>query len=144
MTYKPHVLVVDDEKEFANTLAKRLELRNYKTKVAYSGQEALDILAEGLIDLVILDVLMPGMDGCETLAQIKTDLPLIPVLMLTGEATVERAIAGMKAGALDFLMKPCDIGVIAEKLEGAYKLKCDHEARIRDAEINNLINRKGW
>ncbi|VFQ43415.1 response regulator [Desulfoluna butyratoxydans] len=144
MTYTPHVLVVDDEKEFANTLAKRLELRNFKTKVAYSGEEALEILTEGLTDMVILDVLMPGLDGCETLVRIKADHPLIPVLMLTGEATVERAITGMKAGALDFLMKPCDIGVIAEKLEAAYKLKCDHEARIRDAEINNIIEKKGW
>jgi len=144
MTYKPHVLVVDDEKEFANTLAKRLELRDFKTQVAYSGEEALAILAEGLTDLVILDVLMPGLDGCETLVRIKADHPLVPVLMLTGEATVERAITGMKAGALDFLMKPCDIGVIAEKLETAYKLKCDHEARIRDAEINNIIEKKGW
>ncbi|SCY79752.1 response regulator [Desulfoluna spongiiphila] len=144
MTYKPHVLVVDDEKEFANTLAKRLELRDFNTQVAYSGEEALAILTEGLTDLVILDVLMPGLDGCETLVRIKADHPLVPVLMLTGEATVERAITGMKAGALDFLMKPCDIGVIAEKLEGAYKLKCDHEARIRDAEINNIIEKKGW
>ena len=144
MTYTPHVLVVDDEKEFANTLAKRLELRNFKTHVAYSGEEALAILAKGLMDLVILDVLMPGLDGCETLVRIKVDHPLIPVLMLTGEATVERAITGMKAGALDFLMKPCDIGVIAEKLGTAYKLKCDHEARIRDAEINNIIEKKGW
>jgi len=144
MTYKPHVLVVDDEKEFANTLAKRLELREFKTTVVYSGEEALAILAEGPIDMVILDVLMPGLDGCETLVRIKAEYPLVPVLMLTGEATVERAITGMKAGALDFLIKPCDIGVIAEKLEGAYKLKCDHEARIRDAEINNIIEKKGW
>lgn len=144
MTYKPHVLVVDDEREFADTLAKRLELRDYTTQVAYSGEEALAILAKGLTDMVILDVLMPGLDGCETLVRMKADFPLVPVLMLTGEATVERAITGMKAGALDFLMKPCDIGVIAEKLDGAYKLKCDHEARIRDAEINNIITKKGW
>ena len=144
MPYEPHVLVVDDEKEFADTLVKRLSLRDFKTSVAYSGQEALTLIDKDPIDLVILDVLMPGMDGCETLIHIKATHPLIPVLMLTGEATVERAIAGMKAGALDFLMKPCDIGVIAEKLKGAFKLKCDHEARIRDAEINNIITRKGW
>jgi DNA-binding NtrC family response regulator len=144
MTYKPHVLVVDDEKEFADTLAKRLSLRDYQVEVAYSGEQALATLAKGLTDLVILDVLMPGLDGYETLLRIKADHPLVPVLMLTGEATVERAISGMKAGAFDFLMKPCDIGVIAEKLDSAYKIRCDHEARIRDAEINNIIARKGW
>ncbi|BCS98521.1 response regulator [Desulfoluna limicola] len=144
MTYKPHVLVVDDEKEFADTLAQRLALRDYNTQVAYSGQEALDILEEETTDLVLLDVLMPGMDGAETLIRIKAGHPLLPVLMLTGEATVERAIAGMKAGAFDFLMKPCDIDTIAGKLEDAYKIKADQDARIREAEINNIIARKGW
>lgn len=144
MTFKPNVLVVDDEKEFANTLAKRLELRDFAAKATYSGEDALEILRTEVIDLVILDVLMPGLDGCETLTRIKSKYPLVPVLMLTGEATVERAIAGMKAGALDFLMKPCDIGVIATKLQGAFKLKCEHEARIRDAEINNILTEKGW
>ncbi len=144
MPYKPHVLVVDDEKEFADTLAKRLGLRDFKTAVAYSGQEALTLIDKTNIDLVILDVLMPGMDGCDTLAHIKASHPLIQVLMLTGEATVERAIAGMKAGALDFLMKPCDIEMISEKLLGAFKLKSEHEAKIKEAEVNNIISRKGW
>ena len=96
------------------------------------------------MDLIILDVLMPEMSGPEALLKIKEKYPLIPVLMLTGEATVERAIDGMKAGALDFLMKPCDIGVITEKLQQAYRRKCEHEERIKDAEISHLINRKGW
>lgn len=144
MTYKPHVLVVDDEKEFADTLAQRLALRDYNTQAAYSGQEALDILEEETTDLVLLDVLMPGMDGNETLIRIKAGHPLLPVLMLTGEATVERAISGMKAGAFDFLMKPCDIDIIAGKLEEAYKIKADQDTKIREAEINNIIARKGW
>ena len=144
MTYKPHVLVVDDETEFADTLAQRLSLRDYNTRVAYSGREALDILEEEAMDLVLLDVLMPGMDGSETLIRIKAGHPLLPVLMLTGEATVERAISGMKAGAFDFLMKPCDIDTIAAKLEEAYKIKANQDARIREAEVNNIIAHKGW
>lgn len=144
MTYRPHVLVVDDETEFADTIAQRLSMRDFNTKAAYSGREALDILKTEPIDLVLLDVLMPGMDGGETLVRIKAGYPLIPVLMLTGEATVERAISGMKAGAFDFLLKPCDIDTITAKLGEAYNIKADQEARIREAEINNIIAHKGW
>ena len=144
MTLHPTVLVVDDEAEFATTLAKRLSLRGFETRVALSGSEALECIAAGPVDLVVLDVLMPGMDGCETLIEIRKTHPLVPVLMLTGKGTVDRAVAGMKAGAIDFLMKPCDITAISERLIDAFRKKRDHESRIRDAEICSLLGRKGW
>ena len=106
------VLLVDDEVAFVEALARRLGKRGFRVATATSGPQALEVLAEGgatRTDVVILDVKMPGMDGLETLAAIKERHPLVEVIMLTGHATVESAIEGMKRGAFDYLMKPCDM-----------------------------------
>ena len=96
---EPTVLIVDDEVAFVETLVKRLAKRHLRVVAAHSGTEALDTLESSgptKIDVVILDVKMPGMDGLETLARIKEQHPLVEVVMLTGHATVESAIDGMK------------------------------------------------
>ena len=105
----PSILLVDDEASFVATLAKRIAKRDLKVDTALSGEEALDKLEEGgasTTDVVILDVKMPGMDGLQTLEAIKHRHPNVEVIMLTGHATVENAIEGMKGGAYDYLMKP--------------------------------------
>ncbi|MBW1725955.1 MAG: response regulator, partial [Deltaproteobacteria bacterium] len=86
----------------------------------------------------ILDVQMPGMDGIEALGVIKKLKPLTEVLMLTGHGTIETAIEGMKIGAYDFLLKPCKIDVLLEKINGAYERKSEHEERIRKALVDKL------
>lgn len=106
----PLVMLVDDEVPFVETMVKRLVKRNIEVKTAFSGREALETLAKYQnMDVVILDVKMPGMDGIETLKKIKSANPLTEVVMLTAHATVESAIEGMKFGAFDYLMKPCDM-----------------------------------
>jgi DNA-binding NtrC family response regulator len=116
-------MLVDDEVSFVEILAKRLIKRNIKTITAFSGEEGLDTLKTNQnIDVILLDVKMPGIDGLETLKEIKTASPLIEVIMLTGHATIELAIEGMKLGAFDFLMKPCDFNELATKVEEAAKL----------------------
>ncbi len=97
----------DDEKAFLDTLIKRLEKREIKADAVYDGQSAITFLSENTnTDVVVLDVKMPGMGGLETLQAIKNDNPLVEVIMLTGHATVQNAIEGMKRGAFDYLMKP--------------------------------------
>ncbi|MEM5789059.1 MAG: response regulator [Syntrophobacteraceae bacterium] len=114
------VLIVDDELPFVETLTKRLTKRNVHILSASSGPDALDVLArEPAIDLVILDVKMPGMDGIQTLRQIKATHPRVEVVMLTGHAAMETALEGMRLGALDYLTKPCSIDQIMEKLSEA-------------------------
>ena len=141
---KPFVLLVDDEGPFVETLSKRLDKRNLKVLPAFSGQEALDILGKNrTLDVVILDVKMPDMDGIETLGKIKKDFPLMEVIMLTGHATVETAIEGMKLGAFDYLMKPCDIEKIVLKVEEATKKKRDHLEKIREAQVRETLSKHG-
>jgi DNA-binding NtrC family response regulator len=118
-----NVLLVDDEIEFLETLVKRLKKRKLTVHGAGSGQQAVEILKEVPIDVAVLDVKMPGMDGLDTLREIKKHHPSIEVIMLTGHANVEVAIEGMKLGAFDYLMKPMDIDELLYKLQDAYKRK---------------------
>ena len=129
-----NVLLVDDEVEFLETLRKRLEKRNVNVSAAYSGEEAIGVLGREPVDVVVLDVKMPGMDGIETLRQIKRDHPMTEVIMLTGHANVEVAIQGMEIGAFDYLMKPMDIDDLLYKLSDAHKKKLLQERKIKARE----------
>jgi len=91
---------------------------------------------------VILDVKMPGMDGIDTLGEIKKIHPLKEVIMLTGHATVESAIEGMKKGAYDYLMKPCDIELLVNKVTEAAKKKRRHEEKIIEAQLKEITMRR--
>ena len=135
---KIRILLVDDEKDFVETLAERLRTRGFHVTEAFNGEEALEKLREYNFDVTILDVQMPGMSGIEALEAIKKLKPLTEVLMLTGHGTIETAIDGMKLGAFDFLMKPCDMDVLMEKINRAYERKSEHEERIQKAFVDKL------
>ncbi len=137
------ILLVDDEVPFVETMVKRLTKREMDVVAAYDGPGALaELDAHTRIEVVILDVKMPGMDGIETLAEIKRAHPLVEVIMLTGHATVESAIEGMKQGAFDYLMKPCDIDVLVSKVADAANRKQAQEDKILDARIREITNRR--
>lgn len=139
-----NVLLVDDEAPFVAALAKRLDRKGLAVSTTLSGLEALEKLEEdSRIDVVILDVKMPGMDGIETLKAIKSKHPLIEVIMLTGHATVDSAIEGMKIGALDYLMKPCDLDVLMAKVQEAKQKKIKQEAKIAEARALSIALRRG-
>jgi len=136
----PFVMLVDDEVTFVETMAKRLEKRNIETLIALSGEESLEALkTHQNLDVIVLDVKMPGMDGLETLKKIKQELPLIEVIMLTGHATIQSGIEGMKIGAYDFLTKPCDVEELVSKIKDATNKKREHEEKIMDAERKDLL-----
>jgi two-component system, OmpR family, response regulator CpxR len=141
---KIKVLLVDDEKEFTDVLAERLETRDFEVAKAFSGDEALTLLRDKNIDVVVLDVLMPGKDGIATLQEMKQMKPIVEVMMLTGHGTVETAVDGMKLGAFDYLMKPTETRDLTEKLVRAYKRKSEQEERIRNAEIQRIMSTRGW
>ena len=124
------VLLVDDEVEFVSTLTKRMKRRMIKASSVNSGEDALEFLDKHPADVVILDVKMPGIDGIQTLREIKQQYPLIEVIMLTGHANVEVAIQGMEIGAFDYLMKPMAIDDLVYKIQDAYKKKTIQEKKI--------------
>jgi len=121
------VLFVDDEAEFLETLIKRMKKRNVDIIGVGSGEEALSVLEQEQVDVAVLDVRMPGMDGIEVLREFKKKYPLIEVIMLTGHANIEVAVQGMELGAFDYLMKPIDIDELLYKIEDAYKAKLIRE-----------------
>jgi DNA-binding NtrC family response regulator len=118
-----NILLVDDEIQFVETMTRRLSKRGVNALTAFSGQEALELLAAGKeVDIVVLDIKMPGMNGLETLKQIKKQNPSIDVIILTGQSTVDTAIKGMKLGAFDFLTKPCELEELVRIIKDAMKL----------------------
>ena len=134
-------LLVDDEKQFVETTARRLRKRGFTVYCTFSGGEALNLLAENdTVDVVVLDVLMPDLDGINTLKPLKKKYPLVEVIMLTGHATVPSAIEAMKHGAFDYLIKPCDLKDLIAKAEQAAARKKEREAKILDARMIPYIS----
>jgi DNA-binding NtrC family response regulator len=121
------LLVVDDEEDFRTTLANRLKKRKLVVYDAADGYQALEIVQAHPVDVAVVDVKMPGMDGLETLKKMREVNPVLEVIMLTGHASVESGIEGMKLGAFDYLMKPCDIDELVLKIEDAYQQKLVRE-----------------
>lgn len=134
------ILVVDDETDFLETIVNRLNKRKLDAKGVTSGEAAIDLLKQELYDVVLLDIKMPGgMDGIETLREIKRIQPLAEVLLLTGHASVETSIEGMKQGAFDYLLKPMKFEDLLTKMAQAFEKKSAHDKKIRDAKIQELI-----
>jgi DNA-binding NtrC family response regulator len=134
-------LIVDDEKEFVEIIARRLRHRGYRVDCAFCGTEALEKLEkENGIDVVILDIRMPDLDGIKTVEKIKKKYPLVEVIMLTGYATVHSAVEALKFGAFDYLMKPCDLNYLISKAEHAASRKKNREDKIRDVRMKPYIS----
>jgi len=138
-----HILLVDDEKDFVEMLSLRLQEAGEKVTPAHDGRMGLDLLQKEHIDVVILDIKMPGMDGIQVLKEIKTRHPLVEVILLTGHGTAETAVEGMRLGAFDYLMKPADFDELTAKLNGARQKKEAQEERIRKAEARLLLRKGG-
>ena len=133
------LLLVDDEERFLHTTKILLEKRGVVTFIATNGADALKAMDEHRIDVVILDVKMPGIDGVEVLRKTKQKHPLVEVIMLTGHASVESAVEGLKLGAFDYVKKPCDISDLITKVNEAYDKKHAMEEKIRKAQIDKII-----
>lgn len=131
----PRILMVDDEEDLVKTMVNRLNKRNIKTTGVLSGEEALETIKKDVFDIVVLDVKMPGIDGIETLRELKKIDPGIEVILLTGHASVDAALDGMKLGAYEFLMKPCKLEELIEKIDGAWEIKSERDKRIRRDEV---------
>jgi DNA-binding NtrC family response regulator len=133
-------LIVDDEQDFLETVVNRLQKRKIETTGVRSGEEAIEAMKQKAFDVVILDVKMPGgMDGIETLREIKRLQPPVEVILLTGHASVETSIEGMKLGAFDYLIKPIKLEELLTKMAAAFEKKNAHDQKIRAARIKEMV-----
>ena len=119
------LLVVDDEVDFLESIVMRIKLRGIESHGVTSGDAALEYLAAnpGSIDIVLLDIKMPGMDGLETLRQIKTSNPSVEVIVVTGHGSQEYNRLGRELGAFDYLIKPIRLDTILDRIEAAYRFR---------------------
>jgi DNA-binding NtrC family response regulator len=133
------ILLVDDEEIFVRNMAKLLNARGYEVTTALSGDAAIRALSEQLVDVVVLDLKMPGMDGLATLKEMqKLDL-FTQVLMLTGHGSIDSALEAMRLGAYDYLTKPCEIDELVLKIEGAWEKKDGAEQKDMMDKIQKVV-----
>jgi len=137
------VLVVDDDKEFVDMISSRLRKAGERVTPAYNGHECLDLLCKKDIDVVLLDIGMPGMNGIQTLKELKRRFPLVEVIIMTSHGSIQSAVEGMKLGAFDYLLKPAELTELHEKLEQARTRKEEHADRIRRAETRFFLRKIG-
>ena len=137
------VLVVDDEVPLAEAMSKRLSKRNFTVRTAFSGPDALrQIEAHPALDVVLLDVEMPEMNGIETMLEIKKTHALIEVILLSDHTAVESAVEGIRLGAFDYLVKPCDLEEVFDKIRRAKRKKYAQEQKIVEAQIRSIQQRR--
>ncbi len=138
------VLLVDDERDFIDALSSRLERRGFKMSVAYDGPSAIELVGKSTFDAVILDLVMPGMSGIETLERILEIDPDLQVVLLTAHGTVKAGVDALKTGASDFLQKPADLEELLEKIQEAAAKKMILVEKRTAEEIADILRRKGW
>ena len=136
------LLLVDDEEEFRRTIAKRMTLRGISPEQAGTGEECLSVLEKKPVDVVVLDVKMPGMSGIEALYHIKEKYPKTEVILLTGHAATQDGVEGIKAGAFDYLSKPIELDHLLGKIKQAYDKIRREEEKLREAEFREKMEQQ--
>ncbi|MFH1686299.1 MAG: response regulator [bacterium] len=141
---KTRVLIVDDEEDFAKSLAERMENRGFATEIVLNGEEGVERVKSRHFDAVVLDMAMPGMDGIETLKAMLAINATLQVIVLTGHATVSAGVTAVKEGAFEFLEKPVKLDALVVKIGQAKSLSSAlSEAKMTDM-IDEIMKRRGW
>ena len=141
---KAKVLIVDDENEFLDSISERMENRGFRVDTAASGPEALEKLENESFDAIVLDFMMPEMDGLETLQRIRKNHPELQVILLTGYATLEKGVEAIKLGAMDFLEKPAQLEILTAKIKEAQAKRMVLVQEKHEKAIQDILTRKGW
>lgn len=137
------VLLVDDEKDFLEIMTERMQSRGMEVSTCTSAEEALEMIKSETFDAIILDFMMPGMDGFQALKEIKSRRPKLQIILLTGHATVQKSVEAMKMGATDFLEKPADIEELEKKIKEASARRMLIVEKETEERIKDLIRRVG-
>lgn len=138
------VLLVDDEEDFLDSLAERMRARGMNVETSLSAKEALKKAEAESFDAIVLDLMMPEMDGLEVLKALKEKRPELQIILLTGHATVEKGIEAMKLGATDFLEKPADLKSLTEKIQKAQAKKMILVEKQTEEKIKKIMSERAW
>jgi DNA-binding NtrC family response regulator len=138
------VLLVDDEQEFIETLADRMRNRGMTVDTSTSAIDAIKRIDTESYDAIILDLMMPGMDGLEALKLVKERRPELQVILLTGFGTLEKGIEAMKLGATDFVEKPADLETLTQKIKNAHAKKMILVEKQTEEKIRRIMKEKAW
>jgi len=138
------VLIVDDEVEFLESIGERLRNRGFVVDTAGSGSQALEMIQSSIYDAIVLDVMMPGLDGMATLKQALARKADLQIILLTGHATLEAGVEAIKLGALDFMEKPADLDLLARKIKQGQERRLELDAQSREEAVREALKKYGW
>jgi len=135
----PKILLVDDEKKFLNSMGQRLKLLGFDPVKAVSGREAIALAKNSRLDLAIVDLKMPGINGEETLKALKAEHRWMEIVILTGHGTIDSAVECTKSGAFSYLQKPCSLEELLDSLKNAYKKKVMNRKKIEEKKMDEML-----
>ncbi|MEX1327631.1 MAG: response regulator [Desulfobacterales bacterium] len=136
---KINLLIVDDEVHFLESISKSLEARDFKVVAVDRGEKAIEAARKNPIDVALVDLKMPGINGEETLKALKAEHKWMEVVILTGHGTIDSAVECTKSGAFSFLQKPCNLDDLLEALKDAYKKKVMNRKKIEEKKMDELL-----
>jgi len=139
-----YVLVVDDEKEFLESVAERLQNRDIVVDTAQNGAQALEKIGSNTYDAIVLDLMMPELDGMETLKQALKKKSDLQIILLTGHASVQHGVEAMREGALDFMEKPADLDALVEKIKEGRSRRMQIDAQTRERAVREALTKYSW
>ena len=136
---KINLLIVDDEVHFLESISKSLKARDFKVIAVDRGEKAIEAARKSPIDIALVDLKMPGINGEETLKALKAEHEWMEVVILTGHGTIDSAVECTKGGAFSFLQKPCNLDDLLEALKEAYKKKVMNRKKIEEKKMDDLL-----
>ena len=136
---KINLLIVDDEEQFLRSISKSLSVRDFNVVAVNRGEKAIEAARNTPIDIALVDLKMPGIDGEETLKQLKAEHRWMEVIILTGHGTIDSAVGCTKSGAYSYLQKPCGLDHLLEALKSAYKKKVMNRKKIEEKKMDELL-----
>jgi DNA-binding NtrC family response regulator len=136
---KINLLIVDDEEQFLSSISKSLEVRDFNVIAVNRGEKAIEAARSTPIDVALVDLKMPGIDGEETLKKLKAEHRWMEVIILTGHGTVDSAVECTKSGAYSYIQKPCDLDHLLEALKSAYKKRVMNKKKIEEKKMDELL-----
>ena len=136
---KINLLFVDDEEQFLESMRKRLEARDFHVLAVNRGEKAIAAARENPVDIALVDLKMPGINGEETLKALKEEHPWMEIVILTGHGSIDSAVDCTRGGAYSYLQKPCELEQLMDVLKDAYKKRVMNKHRIEEKRMNEML-----